>query len=242
MLHIQSRLILSLCFILFVSQFGCDSEPNSKAVFDQSTSRHAGDWLPAGHMNAAKSDSGACTPCHGTDFQGGLSKVSCTSCHLGGSAAVHPASWTPMYTTHGAYARTNGTNACANQYCHGTSLTGVAQSGPSCTSCHLGSPTSIHPADWNPVVIGHGPYVKANNANACANQYCHGTSLTGVAQSGPSCTSCHMGGNPTDAHPADWTPVYSTHGPYAQSNGTSACANQNCHGASLTGVAGSRPS
>ncbi len=238
-----TRYVLSVFYILLVIfAFGCDSKPNSRSVFDSSAGRHNNDWLPAAHMAAAKSDSGACTTCHGADFKGGMSGVSCTACHLGGPTAVHPSSWTPMYSTHGPYAQTNGTNACANQYCHGTSLTGVADSGPSCTSCHLGGPASIHPADWNPVLIGHGPYVKTNNANACANQYCHGTSLTGVANSGPSCTSCHLGGSPTSAHPSDWTPVYSTHGPYAQTNGTGACANQYCHGTSLTGVANSGPS
>ncbi len=42
----------------------------------------------------------------------------------------------------------------------------------------------------------HGPYEVANGTSTCANAYCHGVDLSGVAQSGPSCNSgtavgCH---------------------------------------------------
>jgi predicted CxxxxCH...CXXCH cytochrome family protein len=237
---IKTKQVISVCFfMLFISLGGCGSERNDQAAFDPNTG-HANDWLPGGHMAAARSDPGSCSTCHGADVEGGISRVSCTSCHLGGATAVHPAGWVPVYSMHGPYVKTNSTSACANQYCHGLSLTGVANSGPSCTSCHL-SPTSGHPSEWNPVYRDHGPYVKTNGTSACANQYCHGTSLIGVADSGPSCSLCHLGGA-TAVHPSDWTPVYATHGPYAAVNGTGACSNQYCHGPSLTGVADSGPS
>src|SRR5512147_1678398 len=137
--------------------------------------------------------------------------------------------------------KSNNTAACSNQYCHGASLGGVAGSGPSCTSCHLGGPASAHPAEWIPVYSTHGPWAKSNDTAACANRSCHGASLDGVADSVPACTSCHLGG-PAKVHPADWIPPVSMHGPYVKLNTTSACANQYCHGLSLTGVANSGPS
>ncbi len=209
---------------------------------------HPSDWVPvySSHGTYVKTNTtAACANqyCHGLALTGVAdSGPSCTSCHLGGVNSGHPADWTPVYSTHGPYAQTNGTGACANQYCHGSSLTGVADSGPSCSLCHLGGPAAVHPANWTPVYSTHGPYATANGTGACANQYCHGPSLTGVTASGPSCTSCHMGG-PTQIHPAAWLgDACSNHGSYARTNGTAGCANASCHGVNLGGVSQSGPS
>ncbi len=231
-------LILTAFFI------GC-SDPNAQSPINPDTGSHSANWLPAAHMAAATSDPNSCSACHGSDFNGGISGVSCTSCHLGSSTSVHPSDWVPVSSMHGPYVKANSTSACANQFCHGLSLTGVPYSGPSCSSCHLGGLTSGHPADWVPIYSTHGPYVNTSptGTSACANQACHGTTLTGVPNSGPSCTLCHLG-SPTSVHPVDWVPIYSTHGPYVNTSptGTSACANQYCHGPSLTGVPDSGPS
>lgn len=125
---------------------GC-SDPRNQ-IFDAETGRHPKDWLPAQHADtvtngtsttgAAVVTTDSCVACHGHDLSGGVADISCTSCHLGGPTAVHPASWDPIYLTHGPSVSSGATPtaACANQYCHGTSLGGVANSGPSCTSCH----------------------------------------------------------------------------------------------------------
>src|SRR5512143_1842311 len=230
-------LVLTAFFI------GC-SDPNAQSPIDPESGSHAANWLPAAHMAAATSNPDSCSTCHGTDFKGGISGVSCTSCHLGSPTSVHPADWVPVYSMHGPYVKTNSTSACANQYCHGLSLTGVPDSGPSCASCHLGGLTSGHPADWIPIYSTHGPYVNTSptGTSACANQACHGPSLTGVPDSGPSCTSCHMGGV-TNIHPAGWLgDACSNHGTYALTNGTTGCANVYCHGTNLGGVPQSGPS
>ncbi len=217
------------------------SSGNDKSPVSPDTGTHPAGWLPVAHSQAAASDLTSCKSCHGNDLAGGIAGVSCTSCHLGSPTSVHPTDWAPVYAAHGPYVDAKGTTACSNQYCHGTGLTGVAGSGPSCTACHLGSPTSVHPTDWAPVYTAHGPYVDAKGTTACSNQYCHGTGLTGVAGSGPSCTLCHLGG-PTSVHPSDWDPIYTTHGPYVDANTTARCANQYCHGLNLTGVPSSGPS
>ncbi len=242
--QVKTKQLLGLCcFVLLTFFIGCsDSERNSQSPIDPDTGRHLANWLPAAHMEAAKAGLDSCLPCHGDDFKGGISGVSCTLCHLGGPTAVHPADWVPVYAMHGPYVKANTTSKCANQYCHGLSLTGVSSSGPSCTSCHLGGTTSGHPTDWVPVYSTHGPYVETHGTAACSNQYCHGAALTGVADSGPSCTSCHMGGA-TSIHPAEWMgDTCSNHGNYAYTNGTAGCANVYCHGANLEGVQDSGPS
>jgi len=117
---------------------------NPNAVFDADTKSHPADWLPARHMTSAQANSATCEECHGADLSGGISQVSCTTCHLGGALSVHPATWAgdAILTLHGQYVvDNNSTLACANAFCHGTALEGVANSGPSCSSgvavgCH----------------------------------------------------------------------------------------------------------
>ena len=137
----------------------------------------------------------SCEECHGGDLSGGVSGVSCSSCHLGGPGSTHPQAWGQLVAiNHGPYVDTNGNTACANAACHGADLNGIAQSGPSCSSCHLGGPTSVHPLDWTPenIVTKHGEYVITVNSYAsCANISCHGANLEGVVGSGYSCYICH---------------------------------------------------
>ncbi len=123
---------------------GCgSSSPNSQALFNPDTKLHSDGWLPAGHMTSARADSASCQECHGADFSGGISLVSCTTCHRGGPLSIHPSTWAgaAILTNHGLYVVANGNHACANIYCHGSDLKGVANSGPSCSSgtavgCH----------------------------------------------------------------------------------------------------------
>jgi len=135
-----------------------------------------------------------CTPCHGQDFTGGISKVSCTLCHLGGAFSVHPLEWEAhghfTYALHGGFVRLHGATGCANQFCHGTDLNG-GSSGPSCSSCHLGGPFQVHPADWQNQITIHGGYVQQHGTSSCRNITCHGANLQGVFLSGPACNDCH---------------------------------------------------
>lgn len=113
---------------------------------------------------------------------------------------------------------------------------GVADSGVSCTSCHLGGVDSVHPTSWGELTYYyHAVYARANGTSSCANVNCHGATLEGVSGSGPSCTSCHMGGV-NSVHPAAWNADITLHKPYVGTFGTSACATAVCHGSDLKGV------
>lgn len=238
--------LLLLSGLLFMA--GCGSStPNENAPSVGSDGKHPADWLPAGHMVAAQKDQSVCAECHGSNYDGGVSRVSCTTCHLGGPGSKHPADWfnPQVWKRHAAYVATNGNTACANAVCHGAALSGVANSGPSCSSCHLGGVTSIHPASWGTgtgIDLNHAPYAAGNGTSECANAACHGATLTGVNGSGPSCSSCHLGG-PTSKHPTDWGgAIKLKHKAYVTANTSSSCANSACHGTDLGGVDGSGPS
>ena len=187
----KGSILVLLLLISLLLTAGCSS-PNAQSQFSANGEKHTSDWLPAGHMTAAKADENSCTECHGSDFSGGISKVSCTGCHLGGVDSVHPQEWSQITgTAHAAYVGANGNTSCANANCHGTALSGVAGSGPSCTSCHLGGVSLIHPAAWDADITLHKNYVASVGSSSCANAVCHGAKLQGVFLSGPSCSQCH---------------------------------------------------
>lgn len=81
-----------------------------------------------------------CADCHGLDLDGGISRVSCLSCHHGPDGVIrrpnHPIEWLAARDDsvhfHGVYGSDFPT-ACAG-FCHGDDLTGGI--GPSCFDCH----------------------------------------------------------------------------------------------------------
>ena len=237
------RVLTCLFFPGLILVAGCGSSSNSPAAIDTAQPGHLAGWLPAGHVSPALADMSSCAKCHGGDLNGGISNVACAQCHLGDPRHVHPLDWGAQAgTVHAVYVAKNGNSACSNLNCHGTDLSGVEGSGPSCSSCHLGGPDSAHPRDWGDLAYyRHSVYVAANGTAACSNGDCHGQSLGGVNGSGPSCSSCHMGGV-FSVHPQNWTNIGAQHGPYVASAGSSACRNVVCHGADLQGIFASGPS
>ncbi|MDA8099033.1 MAG: hypothetical protein M0042_05350 [Nitrospiraceae bacterium] len=238
----RSALLTMLLCAGLLAVIGCGTA-NDKATFDSDKGHETG-WLPAKHAEAAKADYAACAECHGEQYDGGQSKVSCTACHLGGPTSAHPEDWTGNAAqNHAPYAKENGIASCAAQYCHGTQYEGVAESGPACISCHMGGPESMHPKDWgNYTYVKHALTVTyaGSDTSKCANANCHGSDLTGVKGSGPSCTSCHLGGA-FSVHPESWKANLSEHKAYVANNGSLTCSNAVCHGTQLQGVAGSGP-
>jgi hypothetical protein len=188
----RDPLLAVLLLLAVFSLAGCGSS-NDSSTFNPGSGSHPAGWLPAGHTTKAVADLESCAPCHGADYAGGVSGTSCSSCHMGGNASIHPAWGTPVYATHGSYVKSNSndTSGCANAACHGTALTGVSGSGPSCTLCHIGSAVSIHPVQWNGNTSLHKTKVGFTNIESCKNIVCHGAALEGVYLSGHSCYICH---------------------------------------------------
>lgn len=179
-------LLLSLSLIVLS---GC-GDKNSQAEVSPVTGKHPANWLPSTHADTAKGNTAACTSCHGADYKGGISKIACTSCHMGDQINVHPLQWGPFsYSGHGTFVKANTSNGCDNIYCHGTTLTGVT--GPSCSSCHMGGPTSVHPQNWT-TLKDHGVYVNTVSADSCKNIACHGPNGEGIPNVVPACRACHV--------------------------------------------------
>jgi hypothetical protein len=131
-------MMLGALLLAGILLFTACGTPNSQASFDADTQKHTEGWLPAGHATAARESTNSCAQCHGSDLAGGVSNVSCTKCHIGGTTSVHPATWagTAIQRNHGPYVVANSSSSCKNVSCHGSTLKGVTDSGPSCSSCH----------------------------------------------------------------------------------------------------------
>lgn len=136
---IRPLLVIGVLIAAVLAVSGC-GDSDRTATFDPETSVHPPDWLPAKHMYEAREDIDSCKSCHGTDLvSGGISKVACNTCHLGGPSSVHPVEWgESAVEEHGLYVVQNGVSSCRNMWCHGQQLEGVGESGPACAECHPG--------------------------------------------------------------------------------------------------------
>ena len=216
----KSSLALAALLSLFVMALSGCGDRKSQASLDPISGKHIDRWLPSGHKETARANIAACTDCHGLDLNGGISKVSCTLCHLGNAFSVHPVIWGHFaYAFHAGFVETSptGSASCAVASCHGTDLLGGAGSGPSCAvNCHMaGTAQAPQKHAWLAEttaenITGHVAYFAANpiDYTTCRNNACHGGAGTtapppGVFVSGPSCLGlgCHDGGNPLPPEP-----------------------------------------
>jgi hypothetical protein len=81
-----------------------------------------------------KAGPAACGSCHGPDYRGGWSGVSCYTCHAGGPSG-HPDGWMNRASSsfHGLKVFTQGVEDCTR--CHGFGL-GGGTSRVACAKCH----------------------------------------------------------------------------------------------------------
>ncbi|HSA60469.1 MAG TPA: hypothetical protein VLJ37_12385 [bacterium] len=166
----------------------------------------------------------SCKVCHGNDYLGGISHVSCKSCH---ASYPHDAADWETGTGHGAYVETTlGGDLTACKACHGSDLKG-GTSGVSCNTCHANYPHSVIPG-WSGT--GHGSQ-SDTPAEREACKTCHGTDLLG-GTSGVSCKSCHA----TYPHDAAGWSAGTGHGSYVKTTLSGVLTTcQLCHGADLSG-------
>jgi predicted CxxxxCH...CXXCH cytochrome family protein len=188
---------------------GCGSSTaNSEAPFN-STAGHSAGWLPAGHAQPAQAAPDSCSECHGSDLSGGISKVSCTPCHLNGSPFV----LTNCTSCHGnpptgtVAPNQGGTHAVHNALPNAANV---------CNSCHSGAGTNTanHYNGVVDVLLLSTYKAKSGSAvhnpdGTCSKVSCHGGQQTpawliGTIDVNTQCTSCHVYG----AAPA--TPEYNS--------------------------------
>ena len=178
-------LIGGMCLHLLL--FGC-VVPSDNSPYGQNADEappyaypHEASWSAPDQHGAFVVDNKneGCRSCHGVDFDGGFSHISCLDCH---ADYPHAGGWRDIQG-HGVYVdrQPDGPQGCATS-CHGADLRGKG-SGVSCYSCHATYPHTEH---WRSL---HGNVTNRDGIDSCATQ-CHGTDLQGGV-SGRSCYDCH---------------------------------------------------
>ena len=228
----RNSISIILAGLLLAALWGCGSSSSDPPAFQAGT--HPAGWSAGTYHGVVALDvvkREQCTECHGKDLRGGISKISCYTCH---TVYPHPAGWeTP--TQHGAQYLVDPAQCRA---CHGQDLKGGI-SKVSCDTCHPGYP---HPVGWaQPLQHGYG-----YGANPQSCQQCHGADYKGgVSQvscindpSSPQPTGCHPA--PAAIHTSLWK--YVDHGkgaklaPSSSDPFASFFTCQNCHGSDFNGT------
>ena len=136
-----------------------------------------------------------CTTCHGEDFSGGTSEISCFSseCH-----AVYPHkdgfADTGSSNFHGLYIKNEldyNIMPCAS--CHGDNYMGDGTPEKSCyqSGCHKIYP-HVNGFDEQASAVFHGKFIADSlNWNKSSCQVCHGTDYMGEGSSKKNCVICH---------------------------------------------------
>jgi predicted CxxxxCH...CXXCH cytochrome family protein len=145
---------------------------------------------------------------------------------------VHRLAWYPdVQLNHRAYALANGTSSCANQYCHGTNLTGVANSGPSCSTCHAWPFTGGACGTCHAI-----PPAGTTFPNTAGRHAIH----TGLG-SYITCDACHTGAGSGTANHQNGTADVNIAATYDAQSGAATynaasvtCLNVSCHGGQTT--------
>ena len=140
----RTKLMVKTCFAAVVALLfmGCASG-NDAAPKVSAAGKHPTNWLET-HWSEFAKDPDQCITCHGSTkdpaLAGGVSKVSCFSCHLNGPG--HPTGW-GAGAQHGRLgamaAPTTQTGFASCFKCHGNNLT-VGLTAVSCLTCHNKAP------------------------------------------------------------------------------------------------------
>jgi hypothetical protein len=201
--------------------WGCSGKAGVATPYSPVTGQHPADWLQVHYTEYIKNPN-QCRTCHGSTTDptqaGGISKVSCFSCHTSG-LVIHPLSgWSastqhgrlgaqlaPVDTGAGSVPVMAGFAHC--QKCHGSDFSGGIAN-VSCFSCHQTTAAPHPPKPWLSTAAGTVSHSVTDQGNAAVCYGCHknGANFTGTLvnpappNTAPGCfnaTMCHAYPVPT---------------------------------------------
>ena len=205
----RTKWMMAGCFamVLGLISLGCAGKAGAAAPLSPVTGEHPANWIQVHYASYAATPD-QCRSCHGSTsdpaLAGGISKVSCFTCHPKG--IDHPDGWADglQHGRQGAQLAPNATDKFAMagyakcSKCHGSTYNNGPA--PSCMSCHTTSP---HPAKpWVSTTLLKSTHTETDIANApeCAKCHTAGANSTlkpltvPVAGTAPGCfneTLCH---------------------------------------------------
>lgn len=163
--------------------WGCAGKSTDQAPKVNEVGAHPANWIQTHWAEYAKNPD-QCATCHGSvkdpAAAGGISKVSCFSCHANGPA--HPEGWAQgsKHGRLGAQAAPSdfaGFAGCAK--CHGDDLTGGLNP-TSCKACHTKAPHPDKPWLGFSASVSTHYLTDEGNAAMCAKCHTNGANSTRV--------------------------------------------------------------
>jgi hypothetical protein len=183
----KTKILFGLVILSIIILFQCSEKKDPLSV-----STHPDGWnnsTSANFHGKAITDGSlgqeSCQTCHGVDYSGGTSGVSCSNsfCH---QQYPHPEDWLNSGSSN-FHGNTSDNSYC--QKCHGSDYQG-GSSGVSCYTCHNQFP---HPTGWLQTENQnfHGNFILSDVLSLQECQRCHGEDYTG-GSSGIACFTCHV--------------------------------------------------
>jgi predicted CxxxxCH...CXXCH cytochrome family protein len=186
--------IIGFIFVLAIFLYSCSEKQDALDVGThpegwnnpQSEIFHAKTVVEAGSEN--------CQDCHGTDYLGGTSGVSCYQCH---GSFPHPVGFADINSPgfHGEFIKVSPVlwdiRSC--QSCHGEDYSGGAYA-PSCTTCHSAEdgPEACNTCHGSSTNIAPPQDLSNNTVNTAIGVGAHQTHVATTAITRVySCTMCH---------------------------------------------------
>jgi hypothetical protein len=192
-----TRSLFAAAFVLLA--WGCNSSRSGALPFSETTGQHPAAWLQ-NHPAQFLAQPDQCHSCHGSSTDpaaaGGISKVSCFTCHPNGVDHAQGAGW---LASHPAEFLKNP-DRCHG--CHGSSTNPAAAGGLvgiSCFKCHSHGVDHTTNASW---LLDH-PAAFIQDKARCNG--CHGSATDPLLSGGiakVSCFQCHHPNGPT--HRTGW--------------------------------------
>lgn len=186
--------IIGFIFVLAIFLYSCSEKQDALDVGThpegwnnpQSEIFHAKTVVEAGSEN--------CQDCHGTDYLGGTSGVSCYQCH---GSFPHPVGFADINSPgfHGEFIKVSPVlwNIRSCQSCHGEDYRGGAYA-PSCTTCHSAEdgPEACNTCHGSSTNIAPPQDLSNNTINTAIGVGAHQTHVaTTTITRVYSCTMCH---------------------------------------------------
>lgn len=200
----QVHILILLVAGLLVGGIGCaDLKDGLPQAIAPGVQVHLQSWVDTSSsnfhgkvLNAPGADVQACLTCHGQDYNGGSSEVSCISCHKLTGGEIHGRGWlnTASANFHGNTIRAANWDMSQCRTCHGATYAGgtvpvscltchSAGAGPeNCATCHGSAANPAPPRD-----------LSNNTARTFRGVGAHQVHMSGssIASLRP-CSDCHL--------------------------------------------------
>ncbi len=143
----KTLILIAVALGVTLGMLGCsDLKSDLPSPVSPGVRVHTPDWVDTSSANfhgkvieMAHGDVQECLKCHGSNYQGGVSGISCVQCHESKGVTLHGRGWTTPSSPnfHGNAIRAAGWDMRSCQTCHGALYDG-GKVGVSCRTCHQG--------------------------------------------------------------------------------------------------------